>query len=90
MSGQPFLFSPRAGLGPVGTPIYVTPALPRYPSELEDVRRRVRHGLADVIAWCGDDVGPKPGEPIHAVAHPDAVFVSQELFDRLREEARRP
>lgn len=33
-----------------------------------DGRRIVRHGLADVLEWLGEDVGPKPGDPAPVMA----------------------
>lgn len=36
----------------------------RPPTPGEDGRRIVRHGMADVLAWLGEPVGPRPGEPV--------------------------
>ena len=75
-------------LSPFGLGIIVSPhLLPMYPSPSEDARRIVRHGMADVLAWLGEEVGPKPGEAAHALQHQGGLLVSQELFDRLREQA---
>lgn len=71
-------------------PVVVSDQLPTLPSFGEDIVRRVRHGLEDVLEWCGEDVGPEPGEPTHAYVSIDlafgsqpTVFVSREEFDRL-------
>jgi hypothetical protein len=66
-----------------GLRVVVSPLLPMYPTPGEDGRRIVRHGLADVLAWLGEDVGPKPGEPTHAYRIGDVVVCSQEVADRL-------
>lgn len=52
-----------------GVPVLVNDHLPppRPPSPAEDARRIVRHGLADVLAWLGESVGPEPGAPVHTV-----------------------
>lgn len=74
-----------------GLPVVVSPGLPIPPSFGESIRRRVRHGLADVLEWCGQDVGPKPDAVTHAVVSADpvvggaaVVFVSRGMFERLR------
>lgn len=76
-----------------GVPVLVSPALPVIPSPGEDARRIVRHGMADVLAWLGEDVGPKPGAAAHVVMGLDGgltgslvAMVSREMYDRLREE----
>jgi hypothetical protein len=68
-----------------GLPVIIAPSLPIAPTDAENIVRSVRHGLADVLAWLGEDVGPKPGACMHAVTTPTAVFVSQECFDELKE-----
>lgn len=53
----------------------------RDPTPGEDARRIVRHGMADVLAWLGEPVGPAPGERVYTaflidntvLMHPDAV-----------------
>ncbi|MBT9255397.1 hypothetical protein KMZ30_07400 [Phycicoccus sp. KQZ13P-1] len=37
----------------------------RPPTDGEDARRIVRHGMAEILEWLGEPVGPKPGEPVH-------------------------
>lgn len=63
----------------------ISPVLPLYPSFNEDIVRQVRWGLKDVIEWLGEDVGPKPGEPIHCfyVWGANLMFVSQEMYDNM-------
>jgi hypothetical protein len=39
--------------------------LPIHPGPGEQARRLVRHGMADVLAWLGDEVGPGPEEATH-------------------------
>ena len=48
---------------PVVTSPYVPP--PRTPTPGEWARRYVRHGLADVLEWLGEPVGPEPGDLVH-------------------------
>lgn len=64
-------------------PVVVSPALPIRPTDEEYVVRIVRHGLADVLQWLGEDVGPKPGDATHAIVTRTTVFVSPELSARL-------
>jgi hypothetical protein len=70
-----------------GLPVIIAPGLPVAPTEAENIVRSVRHGLADVLAWLGEDVGPKPGACTHAVTTTNAMFVSQECFDELKTKA---
>ena len=71
-----------------GLPIKISPQLPIIPSDADNIVRAVRHGLADVLAWLGEDVGPKPGAPCHAISTPEAIYVSQECFGELKKLAR--
>jgi hypothetical protein len=71
-----------------GLPVIVNVLLPIEPSDAENTVRSVRHGLADVLEWLGEDVGPKPGDPCHAISAPNAIYVSQECFDELKKVAR--
>ena len=68
--------------------IYVSEFLPLAPTMADDVRRQVRHGLADVLEWLGEDVGPAPGEPTHAIQAGVALLVSPELAARLELEGK--
>jgi hypothetical protein len=72
-----------------GMPVRISPQLPIEPSDEDNIVRSVRHGLADVLAWLGEDVGPKPGDPCHAISTPHALYVSQECFDELKKTAAR-
>lgn len=70
--------------------VLVSRLLPVAPSVGEVARRLVRHGLADVLEWLGDPVGPKPDDQTHAVVGFDGsrsggavLMVSQELHDQL-------
>lgn len=77
-----FLASLRSQLV-AGVPVVVSPMLPIVPSPGTDARRLVRHGMADVLAWLGEDVGPKPGEVTHALVAGGSLWVSQEAYDAL-------
>jgi hypothetical protein len=70
-----------------GLPVRISPQLPIAPSDEDNIVRSVRHGLADVLAWLGEDVGPKPGAACHAISTPSALYVSQECFDELKKTA---
>lgn len=74
--------------------IVVSPHLPIPPTPGADARRIVRHGLADVLAWLGEDIGSKPGEQIHILEQVDPVtsqttiLTSLHGLSRLKEVAR--
>lgn len=77
-----------------GLDVIVSKALPLHPGPGEVARRIVRHGLADVLAWLGEKVGPKPEDLTHAIAGMDpagpvggVLFVSAEYAERLRRES---
>jgi len=71
-----------------GVDVIVSPALPGpAPSLAEDTVRTVRHGLANVLEWLGKDVGPLPGARTHMVQAGGALYVSAELYDRLKDQA---
>lgn len=62
--------------------------LPTPPTPGDDGKRIVRHGLADVLHWLGESVGPMPGEPTHSfLLGNHTLLVSAELGQRLRESA---
>lgn len=46
-----------------GVRIELVDDLARWPDHRDDARRIVRHGMADVLAWLGEPVGPRPGDP---------------------------
>lgn len=68
-----------------GTPVVLAPMLPLAPSPGQDARRIVRHGLAEVLAWLGEKVGPEPGDATHALLVGGTLFVSGAVYDTLRE-----
>jgi hypothetical protein len=63
--------------------MFVSQLLPISPTLETDVVRRVRHGLADVLEWLGEEVGPKPGDKIHAIMAGTQLIVSQEFADKV-------
>lgn len=83
-------FSPHV----VGLRVTVAPHLlpGDVPDHREDAARIVRHGMADVLRWLGEEVGPKPGEQLHAVVNvkDGTLLVSPELYERLQVEAPPP
>ena len=66
--------------------------LPREPTLQQDVIRMVRWGMADILEALGEEPGPKPGEPIHAMwaehtlSGEPIMFVSKELHQRIMAE----
>ena len=61
------------------------------PTELDrarvDARRIVRHGMADVLAWLGEPVGPKPGEPfdvMYVFGGGSMVYAAPSTIDAIR------
>ncbi|MET4618688.1 hypothetical protein ABIE18_000111 [Arthrobacter sp. 2762] len=63
--------------------VVVSPALPIVPTLAQDAVRMVRHGLADILEWLGEDVGPQPGEETHIIASGGKLLVSQKGYDYL-------
>jgi hypothetical protein len=59
--------------------VQVSTALPTPPSFTEQIRRQVRHGMADVLEWCSIPVGPAPTDECHAVFVGGMLVVSEEL-----------
>jgi hypothetical protein len=72
-------------IGEPSLKIVETSILPLVPSPGEQARRIVRHGLADVLEWLGEPVGPSP-EPKHCLVYRDTAFVSRELLEAIRAE----
>lgn len=70
--------------------VVVSDSLPTWPSFAEDIARRVRHGLADVLEWLDEPVGPEPGQPCHSYMSLDPgtgeaiLFVSQSQYDAFK------
>jgi hypothetical protein len=60
-----------------GLEIIVSDLLPIDPSPGEIGRRIVRHGLADILEWLGEEVGPKPEDKTTAL-----IFGSHALMAR--------
>ncbi len=58
--------------------------LPCVPSDGENARRMVRHGMADILEWLDKPVGPKPYEATHAMLLQGELFVSPEVMALLR------
>lgn len=56
--------------------VVVSPLLPVGPSLAEDVVRTVRHTMARTLRWLGEDVGPKPGDAVHAYMLPGGVMIA--------------
>jgi hypothetical protein len=66
--------------------LLVSDVLPVAPTFMQDIVRQVRWGMKDIIEWCGDEVGPKPGEPTHAyLIDGRKAVISRELLDKIRE-----
>lgn len=63
-----------------GLEVRKSPVLPQPSSDAMDARRIVRHGLADVLHWLGEHVGPRPGQPVHAVQIHGVLYVSEDLY----------
>lgn len=70
--------------------MFISQLLPITPTLETDVIRSVRHGLSDVLEWLGEEVGPKPGEKIHAIVAGNQLIVSQEFMDMAAAIARNP
>jgi len=66
-------------------PVVVSNALPMDPSTREWARHYVRHGMADILAWLGEEVGPEPDAQTHAVSAGGVLYVSAEWSARLVE-----
>lgn len=79
-----------------GMVCYVSPLLPLPVSPREEARRIVRHGYADVLAWLGEEIGPKPADQVHVILGVDpanpllersgVAFVSPAMWQRLEAE----
>jgi len=70
-----------------GLDVIVSPGLPGpAPSLAEDTVRQVRHGLANVLEWLGEDVGPLPGARTHMIQAGNTLFVSTELHNKLKDQ----
>jgi len=45
-------------MSPYRLPMVISAALPIPPTDTDNIIRTVRHGLADVLEWLGEEVGP--------------------------------
>jgi hypothetical protein len=72
-----------------GIPVIESPALPIKPSPGVWARRYVRHGLADVLTWLGEDVGPEPDAETHALLIGNTLHASAAMVGKMRQEAER-
>lgn len=73
--------------------VVVDESLGRPPTPGEDARRLVRHGFAEVLAWLGEEVGPRPGEVVQTLILADGrMYVSPTIARQLEErvEAHQP
>jgi hypothetical protein len=68
-----------------GARVVESPALPIPASPRDQAVRIVRTGLADILAWLGEEVG-EVGKPVHVVAARDCLLVSGEAMASLRRE----
>lgn len=74
---------PSAG-SDAGLSVFVSGALPIPVSPGEQARRIVRHGLADVLGWLGEPIGPGPSDQTHAIRDRSKLFVSAHMYEQLR------
>ncbi len=73
----------------LGIPVVESDVLPLVPSPGMVGRRLVRHGLADVLAWLGEDVGPEPDAQTHALMVGNTIHASASIVGQWRTEARK-
>ena len=63
----------------LGMNVIESPELPLHPSDGTIAKRIVRHGLADVLEWLGEEVGPKPEDLTHAFIIGNNIYASVAL-----------
>jgi hypothetical protein len=68
-----------------GIMVITSPILPLDPSPATDARRIVRHGLADILEWLGEPVGPKPGQQTVMLLCGRDLYTSAAIVGQLRE-----
>jgi hypothetical protein len=73
-----------------GIPVIESTLLPMPPSDGAVARRLVRHGLADVLRWLGEDVGPAPDAQTEVLMVGNTVHASAAIVGLMRTEARKP
>lgn len=66
-----------------GWPVVISDVLPIPPTHTEQARRIVRHGLADVLDWLGEDIGPAPDAQLHVMLIDGTMHVSPEAYEHL-------
>jgi hypothetical protein len=73
-----------------GFRVVIEPVLPIVPSDAENARRIVRHGMRDVLKWLREDVGPAPYEETHCffgvnpTTNERLIFLSRKLYHEIR------
>lgn len=76
-----------------GLPVMVSPLLPIVPTDGENARRIVRHGMKRLSPWLDIDPGPKPFETTEmlivadSLLHKTVLYVSREMYYRIKMEA---
>jgi hypothetical protein len=68
-------------------PVIVSPALPLPAPEKgspEWITRYVRHGMADVLEWVGEEVGRGPDDTTDVLVMAGQLVMSQAAYDRIR------
>lgn len=67
-----------------GVPIVESDLLPMQPTPGVWARRYIRHGMADVLEWLGEEVGPKPDDETHVLLVGGTLLASASALGRLR------
>ena len=80
--------APSLADGVFGLPVLVSPTLPIIPTDAENARRIVRHGMADILKWLGEKVGPEPFTETHATLSSEHLFMSWQAYCALRTDPR--
>lgn len=76
-----------------GLRLVVSPLLPVIPSDGENARRIVRHGMKKALPWLNIDPGPKPYEATEMMIAYDPIlkrqvlYVSRDIYFKLQLEA---
>jgi hypothetical protein len=68
-----------------GIQVIESDLLPIYPTHRQDATRIVKHGLADVLEWLGEKVGPMPGEPTHMLMIGRDLHASAAMVGKFRD-----
>ena len=83
-SGKPTFLTGQIGEF-TGLRVIVSESLPWEPTDCENTRRIVRHGLKDVLEWLGEEVGMAPFQPTHMIMSRDSLFVSPHAYLKIKE-----